>query len=43
MVKTFLGEGPLRVAFVPFAAVNGDYESYVAKVRNGFSALPHAF
>lgn len=41
MLKLFLGDVPLRLAFVPFAAVGGDYESYVAKVRKGLSALPH--
>jgi dipeptidase E len=41
MIESFLGDGPLQVAFVPFAAVDGDYEAYVQKVKEGLSALPH--
>lgn len=41
MVQHFLGVKPLQIAFVPFAAVDGDYEGYAASVREGLSALPH--
>jgi dipeptidase E len=41
MIKKFLGEEQLTIAFVPFAAVDGDYEEYVAKVREGLSSLPY--
>ena len=41
MVEDFLGKNNLPVAFVPFAAVEGDDEDYVAKVAEGFSALPY--
>lgn len=40
MIADFLGEKPLRIAFVPFASVDG-YEDYVAKVREGLSHLPY--
>ncbi|HEV7331572.1 MAG TPA: dipeptidase PepE [Flavisolibacter sp.] len=41
VIETFLGKFSLQVAFVPFAAVDGDYEAYAAKVREGLSSLPH--
>lgn len=41
MIKSFLAEHPLQIAFVPFAAVDGDYQSYAGKVRDALSALPH--
>jgi dipeptidase E len=41
MIKTFLGSLPLQIAFVPFAAVDGDYEAYAEKVREGLASLPH--
>lgn len=42
MIKNFLGKEPLQLAFVPFAAVDGDYEDYANKVRAGLSSLPYA-
>lgn len=41
MIKSFLGEATLRIAFVPFAAVDDDYEGYAEKVREGLSSLPY--
>jgi dipeptidase E len=41
MIQSFLGDAPLQIAFVPFAAVDADYEAYVAKVKEGLSSLPH--
>lgn len=41
MINDFLGEKPMRLAFVPFASVDGDYNGYAAKVREGLSSLPH--
>lgn len=40
-IGSFLGISSLQVAFVPFAAVDGDYEAYAARVREGLSAVPH--
>lgn len=37
LVNEFLGTNSLTIAFIPFAAVDGDYESYTGKVR---AALP---
>lgn len=41
VINRFLGKAARQIAFVPFAAVDGDYEAYAAKVREGLSALPH--
>lgn len=41
VIDTFLGTATRQIAFVPFAAVDGDYEAYAAKVRDGLSALPY--
>jgi dipeptidase E len=41
MIETFLGDTALHVAFIPFAAVDGDYENYAFKVREELSSLPH--
>lgn len=41
MIDSFLGTKPLTIAFVPFAAVDGDYEAYAAKVEEGLAKLPH--
>jgi Peptidase family S51 len=30
VIKDFLGEGALNIAFIPFASVGNDYEDYVA-------------
>lgn len=42
MIKTFLGKASLKLAFIPFAAVTGAYESYTTKVKQGLAALPHS-
>ncbi len=42
VIKTFLGNAPLSIAFIPFAAVDNDYELYTAKVRKGLSGLPYS-
>src|SRR5437868_2854504 len=36
-VKEFLGEAVRTIAFIPFAAGDGDYESYSNKVRAALS------
>lgn len=40
VIREFLGEQPLTIAFVPFAAVENDYEDYTANVR---AALPQPY
>lgn len=40
VVKNFLGNAPLQVAFIPFASVNTNYVEYTDMVRKGLSALP---
>ena len=39
VIENFLGRSSLQVAFVPFAAADGDYEAYAVKVREGLSHL----
>jgi dipeptidase E len=41
LIQNFLADTPKQLAFVPFAAVDGDYEGYAASVRKGLSSLPH--
>lgn len=43
VVASFFDNKPLRVAFIPFASVNTNYEEYTAKVREGFGELPFIF
>ena len=40
MIRDFLGSRSFSVAFVPFAAADGDYEGYAGKVREGLASLP---
>jgi dipeptidase E len=40
VIKSFLGDAPLTIAFVPFASVDG-YDEYAAKVSEGLAGLPH--
>jgi dipeptidase E len=39
-ITSFLRDGPLQIAFIPFASV-GDYEAYGRMVRDGLSGLPY--
>lgn len=41
VIRDFLGNAPLRIAFVPFASVEQDYEQYASMVRKGLADLPH--
>jgi dipeptidase E len=40
-IQQFLGNSPMNIAFIPFAAANNDYEAYVQKVRDGLQTLRH--
>ena len=40
LISIFLGDRPLQVAFIPFASVDTDYESYASMVRSGLAGLP---
>ena len=42
IVKEFLGEKVLKIAFIPFAAVGNDYDDYTAMVKKGLAVLPHS-
>lgn len=41
IIKNFLGEKQLSIAFIPFASVDPDYEAYTNKVRNALQELPY--
>lgn len=40
-IKDFLGDEPLKIAFIPFAFVNDDKTSLVNNVKEAFASLPH--
>src|SRR6476620_2832914 len=42
-IKEFLGDRPLRIAFIPFADADNDYDAYLAKVAEGLNVLPYRF
>jgi len=41
VIKEFLGDKPMTIAFIPFAAVTTGYEDYTAAVKLGLQGLPH--
>ncbi|MBS1509455.1 MAG: dipeptidase PepE [Bacteroidetes bacterium] len=41
VIHEFLGDQPLRIAFVPFASADGNYEAYTQMVRTGLKELPY--
>ena len=41
LIKNFLGDKPLQVAFIPFATAGNDYEVYADNVRTALKSLPH--
>lgn len=41
LIKNFLGDALLHIAFVPFASVDG-YDDYINKVEEGLTALQHS-
>lgn len=40
-IKNFLGDRPLKIAFIPFALVSKNYEDYANNVREGLQQLPY--
>lgn len=41
IIKEFLGDRILKIAFVPFAAVGNDYDDYTSMVKKGLEGLPY--
>ncbi len=41
VIKNFLGEEGMNIAFIPFASVDKNYEEYTKKVREGLAVLSH--
>ena len=41
VIKNFVGNKPVNVAFIPFAAADNNYESYLTKTREGLAGLPY--
>jgi dipeptidase E len=41
IVKEFLGDKVLNIAFIPFAAVGNDFDDYTSMVKKGLEGLPH--
>ena len=35
IIKELLGDAMLQIAFIPFAAVDNDFDTYTAKVKKG--------
>ena len=40
-IKELLGEAMLQIAFIPFASVDNDFDTYTAKVKKGLETLPY--
>jgi dipeptidase E len=41
MIENFLGRKELRIAFIPFASVEKDYDAYTGKVQEALKDLPY--
>ncbi len=41
LISNLLGKEKLKIAFIPFAMANNDYEGYTNNVKEGLSSLPH--
>lgn len=41
VINKFLGDDPLNIAFIPFASVGADYETYAEMVRLALKELPY--
>lgn len=42
VIKQFLGDTELNIAFIPFAAVGNGYDEYTSMVKSGLQGLPYA-
>jgi dipeptidase E len=43
LIRNFLGEGSLKIAFIPFAGVTINHEAYLSNVKNALANLNHSF
>jgi dipeptidase E len=41
-IQLLLGDQPLQIAFIPYAAVDNDYEAYAQVVKDSLQSLPHS-
>src|SRR3954464_2870163 len=41
MIERFLGNRTLKIAFIPFASVDNDFEEYASLVKEGLGGLLH--
>lgn len=41
LIKSFLGSKAIKIAFLPFASVETNYEEYTFRVKKAFSNLPY--
>ena len=41
IIKELLGDAMLQIAFIPFASVDNDFDTYTAKVKKGLETLPY--
>jgi dipeptidase E len=41
VIKNFLGNKPLNIAFIPFADAENKYEDYLEKTKDGLAELPY--
>ncbi len=41
VIKEFLGDKALTIAFIPFASVSNSYEDYTSMVKEGLQGLPY--
>lgn len=42
LIQDFIGYNNLRIAFIPFASVQRDYDSYGRMVEEAFTSLPYS-
>jgi len=41
IIKEFLGDQVLKIAFIPFASVSNDFDDYTSMVKKGLEELPY--
>lgn len=42
LIKSFLGSKPIKIAFLPFASAEGNYEEYTLRVKEALGKLPYS-